>query len=82
MGIDLKSGTLKTDIRSYIVWYEIKSRFGEPGGIPPRKILRNTPWEIRNVLQSIATHLAVYPAAAVVGGYFLGRSTTGTLFTG
>ena len=34
---------LKTGVGNYILWSEIGSRFGAPGGTPPPKIPRSTP---------------------------------------
>ena len=33
---------LKTGMENYIIWSEIGSEFGEPGGIPPPRIPRST----------------------------------------
>ena len=33
---------LKTGMENYIIWSEIGSGFGEPGGIPPPRIPRST----------------------------------------
>ena len=38
---------LKTGVENDIIWSEIESGFGEPGGTPPPRILRCTPPRIQ-----------------------------------
>ena len=35
---------LKMSVKNEIFWSEIGSAFGEPGGTPPPRIPRSTPW--------------------------------------
>ena len=50
----LKRSRLKTVLENDVIWSEIGSGFGEPGGSPPPRIPRSTPRGLKR--QQIARH--------------------------